>query len=103
MKTHLSERLFQRNDCGKDFAQGNQLKYHMRSHTSEKRFCKKYILALHITQHSVQEKVKCTVCHRHFRHEKSLKRHMVIHTVKKKYLCDVCGKLFAQLRYFYCT
>lgn len=41
-------------------------------------------------------KFKCSVCHKEFKHRGVYNRHLITHSKEKPYVCEVCGKGFSR-------
>ncbi|XP_041373012.1 zinc finger protein 62-like [Gigantopelta aegis] len=63
--------------CGKLFADMNNLRQHMVSHSMDRQF-------------------SCHLCEKKFKRPHHLKEHMRIHTGEKPYVCDICDEKFSR-------
>ena len=63
--------------CGKLFADMNNLRQHMISHSMDRQF-------------------SCHQCEKKFKRPHHLKEHMRIHTGEKPYVCDICDERFSR-------
>lgn len=61
-----------------------------------KHFNSKDKLRLHIFQHRKYYRVQCTVCHREYRTNQSMRKHLRTHFEKNQ--CDACGQIFKHKR-----
>ncbi|XP_029109356.1 uncharacterized protein LOC108937551 [Scleropages formosus] len=71
-----AERPFGCIQCGKMFAQSDQLKKHQNTHSQQKQF-------------------KCPKCGKCFANSSNLKRHQTVHTGERPFCCTQCGKRFS--------
>ena len=93
--------------CRKTFSRPNDLKLHMRSHSSEKLYgcshCKSQFkhlggLKSHMISHSQEMPYICDVCEIGFKRGQTLKKHRKIHTDRvRNFMCKMCDKKFIDL------
>jgi hypothetical protein len=64
----------------------------------QKRFFKKYALAIHKRIHQDNKPFVCEMCKKSFRQKYDLKRHKKVHTGEKPHKCDHCDRAYSQKR-----
>ncbi|XP_023019325.2 uncharacterized protein isoform X2 [Leptinotarsa decemlineata] len=74
-KVPVDKRIFQCNNCLRQFTQKGHLKEHLKTHTGLKPF-------------------QCQICLKSFSRENFLKYHLAIHTGEKPFPCKMCPKAF---------
>jgi uncharacterized Zn-finger protein len=101
---HLQMKPFTCPICGKRFAQGGNMKVHMRTHTGERQYqcsvCQKNFprsqdLRRHMLTHSQEKPYKCSRCDYACISKGQLKTHENTHSGLKPFKCSQCGKSFA--------
>ncbi|XP_034043428.1 zinc finger protein 3 homolog [Thalassophryne amazonica] len=87
-------------ECGMVFPEKLQLEEHYQSHqlmkckVCGKTFKSEKSLKVHEHIHSQDSFIHCRVCGKRFPTEFCLKQHMLIHSAKKKFKCDQCDRAF---------
>ncbi|GFT08703.1 hypothetical protein NPIL_511691, partial [Nephila pilipes] len=76
--THVKEKTYVCDKCGKKCRGQYDLDTHRRIHTKEKPF-------------------KCPTCGRQFSLKGDLNRHLYIHSGERSYVCDTCGMSFNRM------
>ncbi|XP_028160117.1 GDNF-inducible zinc finger protein 1-like [Ostrinia furnacalis] len=80
-RTHSDDRPCKCEECGREFRQWSDLKYHKTS------------------IHSDQKHFKCEFCGKEFARKYSLNLHRRIHTGERNYKCEYCSKSFRASSY----
>lgn len=101
---HGDRKPYQCKICGVSFNFNNSMKLHMLRHGGLRPHkcttCNKsYLTASHLKHHvrAVHVEAKpflCSVCHKTFPYENSLRLHKMLHTGERPFTCSFCGKSF---------
>ncbi|XP_066528988.1 uncharacterized protein [Hoplias malabaricus] len=100
---HLTEKVFNCDQCGKPFRNSLVLRRHMVTCQLEKLYCcnlcgKNYSgshkLSLHLRTHNPDRPFQCSYCRKRYKKKSHLKDHERIHTGDKRYSCSACGMCF---------
>ncbi|XP_008555602.1 zinc finger protein 415 [Microplitis demolitor] len=106
-KSHFKEKPFRCVDCGKEFSQLRNYKYHRSVHegTGEfaatcpecgKLFNDRSYLGSHMKIHRNKKEYACNDCGKSFNQRVAYNMHVRIHTGVKPHNCDQCGKAFSR-------
>lgn len=101
------EKPFRCADCGKEFSQLRNYKYHRSVHEGTREFaascpeCGKYFndrgyLSSHMKIHRNRKEYACLVCGKSFNQRVAYNMHAKIHTGLKPHSCEQCGKAFSR-------
>ncbi|XP_046814294.1 zinc finger protein 570-like [Vespa crabro] len=101
------EKPFRCADCGKEFSQLRNYKYHRSMHEGTREFaascpeCGKYFndrgyLSSHMKIHRNRKEYACLVCGKSFNQRVAYNMHAKIHTGLKPHSCEQCGKAFSR-------
>ncbi|XP_043489011.1 zinc finger protein 677-like [Polistes fuscatus] len=101
------EKSFRCNDCGKEFSQLRNYKYHRSIHEGTREFaascteCGKFFndrsyLSSHMKIHRNRKEYACLVCGKSFNQRMAYNMHAKIHTGLKPHSCEQCGKAFSR-------
>ncbi|KAK2581642.1 hypothetical protein KPH14_002142 [Odynerus spinipes] len=101
------EKPFRCTDCGKEFSQLRNYKYHRSVHEGTREFaascpeCGKYFndrgyLSSHMKIHRNRKEYACQVCGKSFNQRVAYNMHAKIHTGLKPHSCEQCGKAFSR-------
>ncbi|XP_034948258.1 zinc finger protein 595 [Chelonus insularis] len=104
---HSQEKPFKCSDCGKEFSQLRNYKYHRSMHEGTGEFattcpeCGKYFndrgyLGSHMKIHRNRKEYVCNECGKSFNQRVAYNMHMRIHTGLKPHRCEQCGKAFSR-------
>ncbi|KAI4495567.1 hypothetical protein M0802_008579 [Mischocyttarus mexicanus] len=106
-KKMIRDKCFRCNDCGKEFSQLRNYKYHRSVHEGTREFatscpeCGKYFndrsyLSSHMKIHRNRKEYGCHVCGKSFNQRMAYNMHVKIHTGLKPHCCEQCGKSFSR-------
>ncbi|CAH2242711.1 jg11440 [Pararge aegeria aegeria] len=103
-RVHNDDRPCKCDECGREFRQWSDLKYHKASIHSNKKnfkcefcgkeFARRYSLSVHRRIHTGERNYKCDYCSKTFRASSYRLSHMRTHTGSKPYKCTQCEKCF---------
>ncbi|XP_045534018.1 uncharacterized protein LOC106709553 [Papilio machaon] len=103
-RVHSGDRPCACDECGRNFRQWSDLKYHKASIHSDqknfkcefcdKEFARRYSLNVHRRIHTGERNYKCDYCNKTFRASSYRLSHMRTHTGSKPYKCPQCEKCF---------
>ncbi|XP_053384658.1 zinc finger protein 665-like [Mercenaria mercenaria] len=104
VKLHDGSNFVQCDQCGKSYNSKKSLNLHKSStHVDERKFiCQvcgkafltKHHLKNHLITHDDERNYKCRFCDATFKKNDVLKMHENVHTKEQKYICDICGGHF---------
>ena len=103
MRTHTKEKPYQCTECGRKFAQKDNMKKHLQTHTKEKpykciecdkRFTQKDNMKKHVLRHAGIKSNKCNFCQYSCTDRADLKKHVERVHGSKSFTCEQCEKSF---------